>query len=71
MKLKEYLNNLIEMVKKNPEIEEYDVIYASDNEGNDFKPVIFTPTIMKVLNEGDYSLEVETQSESPNAICIN
>ena len=36
-----------------------------------FKPVIFTPTIMKVLNEGDYSLEVETMSESPNAICIN
>lgn len=71
MKVKEYLNNLIEMVKRNPKLEEYDVIYASDDEGNDFKPVIFTPTIMKVLNEGDYSLEVETMSESPNAICIN
>lgn len=71
MKLKKYLNTLIEMVKKNPEIEEYDIIYSSDDEGNDFKRVNFSPTIMEIENEKSYSLEVKTKSENPNAVCIN
>jgi hypothetical protein len=71
MKVKEYLQDLLLMVKLNPKIEEFDVIYSSDDEGNDFKPVIFSPTLMEVVDEKDVNLNVKTDSENPNALCIN
>jgi hypothetical protein len=71
MKVKEYLQTLLLMVKLNPKIEEFDVIYSSDDEGNDFKPVIFSPTLMEVVDEKDVNLNVKTDSENPNALCIN
>jgi len=71
MKVKEYLQTLLLMVKLNPKMEEFDVIYSSDDEGNDFKPVIFSPTLMEVVDEKDVNLNVKTDSENPNALCIN
>ena len=71
MKVKEYLQDLLLMVKLNPKIEEFDVIYSSDDEGNDFKPVIFSPTLMEVVDEKDVNLNVKTDSKNPNALCIN
>jgi hypothetical protein len=71
MKVKDYLQDLLLMVKLNPKIEEFDVIYSSDDEGNDFKPVIFSPTLMEVVDEKDVNLNVKTDSENPNALCIN
>ena len=71
MKVKEYLQTLVLMVKLNPKMEEFDVIYSSDDEGNDFKPVIFSPTLMEVVDEKDVNLNVKTDSENPNALCIN
>ena len=71
MKVKEYLQTLVLMVKLNPKIEEFDLIYSSDDEGNDFKPVIFSPTLMEVVDEKDVNLNVKTDSKNPNALCIN
>lgn len=71
MKVKDYLQDLLLMVKLNPKIEEFDVIYSSDDEGNDFKPVIFSPTLMEVVDEKDVNLNVKTDSKNPNALCIN
>jgi len=33
------------MIKNNPEIENYEVVYARDDEGNQYDKVIFTPSL--------------------------
>ena len=40
MKLKDYLKNANAMVKKFPQTLEMELIYAADDEGNDYHPVI-------------------------------
>ncbi|BCU97786.1 MAG: hypothetical protein CM15mV19_0210 [uncultured marine virus] len=50
MTLGKYVETLVDMLKRNPEIEDYTVIYSSDDEGNTYSKVNFTPTIM--LSEG-------------------
>jgi len=80
MTVREYLNSIILMVKNNPEIENYEVVYARDDEGNQFDKVIFTPTLMQMSNINDsrdleqvYIAEdsVMLPGEDYNAICIN
>jgi hypothetical protein len=80
MTVREYLNSIILMVKNNPEIENYEVVYARDDEGNQFDKVIFTPTLMQMSNINDSrDLEqvyiaddsVMLPGEDYNAMCIN
>jgi hypothetical protein len=72
MKLKEYIDNLNDQVKDNPEILNYDVIYSSDDEGNDFDLVVYTPTIGKFNKDDDgWYQKFDSESSEPNAICIN
>jgi hypothetical protein len=80
MTVREYLNSIILMVKNNPEIENYEVVYARDDEGNQYDKVIFTPTLMQMSNINDsrdleqvYISEdsVMLPGEDYNAICIN
>jgi hypothetical protein len=80
MTVREYLNSIILMVKNNPEIENYEVVYARDDEGNQFDKVVFTPTLMQMSNINDSrDLEqvyiaddsVMLPGEDYNAMCIN
>jgi hypothetical protein len=80
MTVREYLNSIILMVKNNPEIENYEVVYARDDEGNQFDKVIFTPTLMQMSNINDSrDLEqvyiaddsVMLPGEDYNTMCIN
>jgi hypothetical protein len=80
MTVREYLNSIILMVKNNPEIENYEVVYARDDEGNQFDKVIFTPTLMQMSNINDsrdleqvYIAEdsVMLPGEDYNTMCIN
>lgn len=68
------------MIKNNPEIENYEVVYARDDEGNQYDKVIFTPSLMQMSNINDvrdleqvYIAEdsVMLPGEEYNAICIN
>ena len=68
------------MVKNNPEIENYEVVYARDDEGNQYDKVIFTPTLMQMSNINDSrDLEqvyiaddsVMLPGEDYNTMCIN
>lgn len=68
MKLKEYIESLNQMVKDDPSILEYDVVYSSDDEGNSYEFVAFTPSV------GHFSgipWNGFDPTENPNAICIN
>ena len=41
MKAKDYVNNLVEMLKKDPQIGELEVIYSQDDEGNSYHAVYY------------------------------
>ena len=78
MKLKNYLANLNQMVKDNPELLELDVVYSKDDEGNAFHEVHYSPTLGK-HEDWDF-LEYNPKAEDPedsceeeeiNSICIN
>ena len=65
MKFKEYVNQLKKFLKDNPEAADYDVVYASDSEGNSFHLVHYAPTIGEFKNHDFSSIG------KPDAICIN
>lgn len=73
MKLKDWLKSLNEQVTENPEILEYDVVYSSDDEGNNFDFVHYNPTVGEFKEEefgrGYYAFN--SDSVNKNAICIN
>ena len=72
MKVQDYINNLIDIVKNNPEVGNYKCIYGSDDEGNSYHPVVYTPVLMKVESFNSHHLEVEDcEPAESNALCIN
>jgi len=66
MKLKEYIANLQEICNKYPNLK---VIYSSDEEGNNFDEVCYSPTIGKFKN-GEFE-NMEGEKTKPNAVVIN
>lgn len=81
MKLKEYLENLLEQGKKYPELLEMELIYSKDDEGNEFNSVISTASPCEVENledGGDYiilgyakTVGGDIELKNCNAIVIN
>ncbi len=76
--LNQWLNSIQEMIKKNPKIGNYPLIYSIDDEGNEYHKVISAPTLVQVYNLNDRSLEIVGFKDDPdiadedcNAICIN
>lgn len=67
-----FIENCLMLVKNNPKLAELPVISSSDDEGNSFKKIIFTPTLMKVDDIEDKFMDAEEADEDDcNAICIN
>jgi len=77
MTVNEYVNNLVQLLKKDPEIGELEVIYSQDAEGNSYQKVFYTPSIMTteglenayvtgVENIDPDEIDIET-----SALCIN
>ena len=66
MKLKKYLTELNELVKERPEILEFEVVYGRDDEGNEFSPVVFYPTLGRYENK-----EFKSTDLNSNSICLN
>lgn len=75
MKLKEYLENINELVKADPNILDYTVVFSSDDEGNSYNEVHYEPSLG--IYEDDEWVGVEYDSyenydeKDINAICIN
>lgn len=67
MKLKEYLDNLNALVKERPESLDFDVVTSSDDEGNGYNLVYYTPQV------GNYDSEEKhfVQEITTNAVCVN
>ena len=79
MKLKEYIENLNQLVKEHPEALEYQVIYSEDSEGNGYGNVYFGPTLGywddedTFIPEDDFEIEHVNYDEplQSNVVCIN
>ena len=78
MKLKEFMENLNEFIKENPEALELDVIYSKDDEGNGYQEVndwigMGQFDYDDFIPEENYKEEPEEYDEDYkiNAVCIN
>lgn len=81
MTFKEYIDTLNTMLYERPGLGSMDVVYASDDEGNEYHKVMYTPTLGYFDGEyqgdfiadslfEDYLEDYATQLVA-NAICIN
>ncbi len=66
MKLKEYMKELKELVKKHPELANAELVTSSDDEGNDFIPVIYGPSA-GIYKDGEWN----DITWKPTHICLN
>lgn len=78
MKLKDFLEAIQETIKDIPDSDSLEVVYSSDDEGNEYLKVNFTPTLCKVENinedrwlETTFPEKVFVTREDVNAIIIN
>lgn len=55
MNLKEYAEELNIFLKTYPRAARLPIVYSIDDEGNEYKPVVFTPTLMMADNSGEYA----------------
>ena len=76
--LNQFLDAITELLKKYPDCGNLPLIYASDDEGNDFKKVISIPILAKVEDLSEHYLDIQgfegdddVNPEEFNAICIN
>lgn len=76
--LNQWLNSIQEMIKKNPKVGNYPLIYSTDDEGNEYHKVMFDPTLVQVHNLNERFLEIVGFKDDPdiadedcNTICIN
>lgn len=75
MTLKEYIENLNEFVKENPETLNMQVVTSSDDEGNSYSLVHFTPSKGIYKNREFISYEQyedwDREDSETNAVCVN
>jgi hypothetical protein len=74
--LKDLKEEIEALIKENPQYADLPIIYASDDEGNDYQKVHNTLTLMIVEDIDGRSLEVNNEEEDGdskkiNCICIN
>jgi len=67
MTLRQYHQKLTILLKEHPEAAALRVIAASDDEGNQFNPVIYDPALGYQDENGGF----DTPSKNPNVVCVN
>lgn len=66
MKLKDYIADLKKLMNDNPGSADLLVVYSSDDEGNNFGPVVYSVAIGEYA-DGSFTADSSTK----NAVCIN
>ncbi|WP_157966068.1 hypothetical protein [Cognataquiflexum aquatile] len=75
MKLKELLDRLNSITKENPQALDMLVVASTDEEGNSFSPLLYSPSL-GVYDNGDFVSEKDFEilgmkKSASNALCIN
>jgi len=68
MKLKEWLEELNELVDHNPNMLEMDIVTSSDDEGNSFNTVQYTPSFGIFIDD---EFEQITKPSEATVVCLN
>ncbi len=68
MNLKTYIDNLLKLVETNPEALTMEVVTSSDDEGNSYNRVHYTPSLGRLHVDGDFCTE---DSCEPDTVCVN
>lgn len=68
MNLKEYIDNLLKLVETNQEALTMQVITSSDDEGNSYNRVAYTPSMGRLHSDGDFCME---DTCKPDTVCVN
>ena len=73
MTVSKFINELLLIVKNNPEVGNYECIYGADDEGNSYHKVIYSPAVMKAESLDSHYIEVKeaVKPAEGNALCIN
>ena len=64
IKLKDYAKVINKLAKQHPDVP---VVYAIDDEGNDFRGLVYQPSVGKLDNGCEYGVNLKPI----NACCIN
>ncbi len=70
MTLKTYFDGVQKFMLDNPQHWHKEVVTSSDDEGNSFRPVVFSPTKGK-FDEKEQMFNSDVEDKHVNAICIN
>lgn len=71
MLLKDYVKQLNELLETHPKLAEFEVVVASDGEGDSFSEVEYEASV-GMFSSSDKSFEAGDVNEDPiNAVCIN
>lgn len=76
MTLENYIKQLQEIISANQEHSKLTVIYAADDEGNDFKKIGFAPSLGNLDVDGEFTQQenfedIDEENRVINVICIN
>ena len=78
MKVKTWMSEMQKIIKENPEVLEWGMIYSKDDEGNGYEKVHFDPSTClydyedrEVIAYEDEDGEIETPKEKHNVVIIN
>lgn len=76
MNLKEYIKQLTQIVEEKPEYANLIVIYAKDDEGNEFSKIGFAPSLGNLNTDKEFTQienfdDIDEEDRITNAICIN
>jgi hypothetical protein len=69
MTLNEYIVHLKAIAKKGHGDKE--VVYAADDEGNNFQKIFYAPTAGIFTDRGGHGEFVDQDGKTANAVCIN
>lgn len=71
MTLREFIQNLQDFVKENPDTLDMTVITSIDSEGNGYSEIYYDPT-MGWYEDGNFSsCEEDIEEYGANAVCVN
>jgi hypothetical protein len=74
--VQDVLETLQDMIKDNPEIADFPVIYSIDDEGNNYHLNSYIPSLFYAENFNEYSVDAIHADNLPselacNCVCIN
>jgi hypothetical protein len=67
IKLSDYIKSLSVVMLRHGDL---DCVYAHDTEGNGFSPILFSPSVGKMV-DGEFEQFDKKSKKKPTVVCVN